>query len=272
MPRPLTSEVALVKNMASNSPVELYLLFFDSGTLYLTDCQEPVEFFDEEGSPQTYQPWGVSRGEITTSSQTRSNHVNISFDNVGRTFSDIVAAEETRRKKIFIWQVFLEQLNNFAGRVFKFGGYLDGPSIDEKTFDVTAYEMLDMYEVRVPRRTFQLTCPWVFGGVECGVTAPTASGTVDSSGEGNYTLYSTALEQPVGTWVNGFITIEGQGRQVVASESGQVTVTIPFFTDPATKTFNIKAGCDKTIADCEKWENEQFYGGFLYVPESRRRR
>lgn len=275
MVRSLSPNLLNEKDKEYNSPVELYQLFLDGLTLYLTDCPNDVEFFDENGNPKTYTPVGLSRSDIEYHLKGETNKVTLEFDNVNQLFSALVAHNEFRGKKVVIWQVFLDYLN-FEDKREKFTGLMDAPVVNESRIELVAYGLFDLFDKPIPGRTYQGDCPWRFGDPEtCGVNAPTRTGNVSNVTGNNLIIHSPALEEhlPADYWAYGFMDIENQSRKVTGSGNGWVSIQTPFSTSPVGKGFFLKAGCDKTNGNnfgCGKWNNLQFYGGFLFVPQDRR--
>jgi len=265
-----------------NKPVELYQVFLDEETLYLTNSPQDVDFFDEDGTPQTYLSIGIDRSDIHTTLEQQSNRVTITIDNVNREFSARLAHQEFRNKQVAIWKVFKGHLESFANRVELFAGVMDDPSVDEQQVELTAYSRIDMYDARIPARKYGTNCPWRFGDPEtCGVTPPTASGTVDSVSDFTTLYLSELTGHDDHYWAYGFITVDGESRFVVDSGDGWVRIRIPFFSDPTGENYQLKAGCDKTFGaedegqneinhGCKFWNNTEFFGGFLFIPDDRK--
>lgn len=273
MARETTPNINQEKAKEYNRPAELFQLFLKGQTLYLTNYEQDVEFFDQNGNAQTYSSIGLRRSNIEHHIEGRANQVTLRLDNVDQTFSSFFEYDDFRNRKMVIWQVFLDKLN-FPDKVEKFVGYMDAPAIDEKEISVVAYSILDIYDKRLPARLYGVECPWAFGDPEtCGVNPPEQAGIVNSVSGDFLTLY---LSEIAGSeddyWAFGYIIIGDEGRKVMESGDGWVKVRLPFMSSPEGESYLLKAGCDKSIGEdfgCERWDNLEFYGGFLSVPETR---
>jgi hypothetical protein len=65
-----------------NKPVELFRIYLQDGTLYLTNYPIPVKFFDENGATKTYTPVAIQRGKIKRNVDSRTDEMDIALDNV----------------------------------------------------------------------------------------------------------------------------------------------------------------------------------------------
>ena len=270
--RELTDKLKTQKNKEYNRPIELYQIFLGEETLYLTPFNEDIEFYDEDGNEVTYKSRGMSRSSIETSVEQRSNQVNISIDNVSREMGSYLAHYDLRNKIIAIWQVFVDELDDPGHYIPLFYGIMDEPSVDEQKIEFTAYSRIDMYDSQVPARKFTATCPWRFGDENCGVEVPTKSGTVDSVSDFTKLYLSEIVGDDDHYWAYGNITVNGETRYIVDSGDGWVEIRIPFFSDPEGEEYELEAGCDKTMGEnngCKNWDNEEFFGGFLSIPDDR---
>ena len=68
-------------------------------------------------------------------------------------------------------------------------------------------------------------------------------------------------------WKDGIITIDGESRRVIGTETNRVYLEYPFPNDiDKNKGFSIQQDCDKTPVSCEVYGNRKHYAGFLAVP------
>jgi phage-related protein len=295
MPRTLSEDMIDQKNEEYNRPVELYQIFLDEGTLYLAMYSKDIEFFDENGNPQTYTAAALQRDPVNTNTDTKVDTTRVTIDNVNKEMSSYIAHNEFVGRRIRILKVFLDAdktvttisiigraefdqlLDNFEGvglryyenHIVIFDGYMDEPKINQYSMSVSVVSKLDTLDKRLPGRTFQVKCNWVFGGEECGVSVPTKSGNIDSIS--GITINDTDITEESDYWKHGTITVGNESRIITGSGSGYVEVEYPFSTDVgAGDSYDMKAGCDKSYNSghgCSFWNNTQFYGGFLSIPK-----
>lgn len=268
MPRDINSVIETLKDNPENMPFEIYQIYLDEETLYLACYPENVEFFDENGNPQTYYAAALSRQGVNTKTDTEVDTTQVTIDNVSRDMSSYIAHTEFVGRKIVIWKVFHEDLSDPENYVPIFEGYMDEPNISQYTMSVTVVSSLDTLNKKTPGRKFQVKCPWQFGSDECGRAIPTAKGTVDSID--GLTVYDSALSQQNNFWEFGSLTIGKETRVIESSANGSITVEYPFDKAQAGDSYTAKAGCDKTMDGpngCQRWNNKEHYGGFLSIPK-----
>ena len=301
MPRTLSPDVLEQKGKDYNRPVELYRIELDEETLYYAMYPENIEFFDENGSAQTYYAAGISRDSIKKNNQTSPNSTTVTFDNVIRNFSSFVANTEFVGRKVTIWKVFLDanrevinlakmgmgpeieevleegaglEYNNSYIEIFT-NGIIDSISIDEYNLTATIVSNLDVLDVELPSETYQVNCRFEFGKKACGKIIPKRLGVVTGIiNEEDYQkiTYNEGSNDAENYWKNGSIEIGTEDRIITASGKGYVKVEYPFFGAEINDNYEVKAGCDYSYDGehgCEFWENTQFYGGFLEIPKIR---
>jgi len=274
MPRTINAVLEAIKNQSENMPIELYQIYLDEEILYLACYPEDINFFDENGNPQTYYAAALSRTAIKTNTDTEVDKCEVSIDNVTREMSAYIANTEFVGRRMVIWKVFLDDLSSADNYVPIFDGIMDAPKINQYQMTVTVVSKLDILGRKLPARIFQVQCPWQFGEPDtCGATAPTKSGTVDSLSADYMTINDADITEAAGYWEHGEITIGKESRTITGSGSGYVTVEYPFSANiQAGDSYSMKAGCDKSYDGghgCTFWGNTQFYGGFLSIPEIR---
>lgn len=182
-------------------------------------------------------------------------------------------------------------LENAGNEIYMFEGVMDEPSVTEYQIDLSAVGPIDIADKEIPRRKYYLDCSWEFGDEEtCGVEISEANntqitGTVDSvEGDEQTQLYISEVDgDDEHYWAYGYIEINGHHRHIKDSgtdtSGGYIIIDMPFFEDVAGESCIITAGCDKTLDledegvdynhGCKFWNNEQFFGGFLSIPDAR---
>ena len=295
MPRTLSLDMLEQKNKEYNRPVELYQIFLDEATLYLAMYPKDIEFFDENGNPQTYYAAALSRTTVETNVETKVDQCDVTIDNVTREMSAYIANTELVGRKIKILKVFLDadrEILTLPGRpafetsvdgaaleynenhIVIFDGVMDAPVINQQQMKVTVVSKLDTLDKNLPARTYQVQCPWQFGDTEtCGKTVPDKSGDIDSISVDHMTINDATITEATDYWKHGEITIRNESRVITESGSGFVKVEYPFSADiQSGDPFEMMAGCDKSYEGshgCQYWNNTQYYGGFLSIPEIR---
>lgn len=278
MPRTLSQDVLDQKDRDYNRPVELYQIKLDAETLYFAMYPEDVEFFDENGNPQTYYAAAISRDAVKKDNQTNPNTSQITFDNVVRDFSAYIANTDFVGRKVTIWKVFLDADRNVVAGLDYSNNYveiftdaiIDSVSIDEYNLTATIVSNLDSLDVELPGETYQVNCRFDFGGEACGVNIPTKSGQIDSiSGS---IINDSSIAEEADYWECGTIEVNDESRKIVASGNGFVELEYPFGSAQTGDSYDMRADCDYSYDaghGCTFWNNTQFYGGFLDIPKIR---
>ncbi|MCF8002446.1 MAG: hypothetical protein K9K76_11410, partial [Halanaerobiales bacterium] len=70
MPKDINSVIETLKDNPENMPFEIYQIYLDEETLYLACFPEDIQFFDENGNPQTYYAAALSRQAVSTKTDT----------------------------------------------------------------------------------------------------------------------------------------------------------------------------------------------------------
>lgn len=270
--RDLAPPIVAEKDKAENRPIELYQVYLPEVTLFLAAHDEPVPFFDEQGSPVTYLPIGVSRTPIKTNVETRVDECTVSLDNVNREMSAYVAHTDLNGRRCRILKVFLGLLDDPDHAVTVFDGLMDAPTLNEHAMQVTVRSRLDTLTLATPRRRYRKLCNWKFGSPECGIglASVTVSGTVQViSGDGKTATLSGRTE-PEGHFTDGVLTIGSESRLVTASDGPSVTVDYPFTSPVVGEPYTLRRGCNKTYDEScvGRFDNGARFGGFVSVPTS----
>jgi len=279
----LTTEIATDEHR----PIELYIVCLDDYTLYLTNHDQDVSFFDMDGGAQTYTACAISRGEVKTNIDNKIDSVTVSLGNINRAMTDYIASYEFRGRRMVIRRVYEDYLTDADDYITIFDALMDNPVIGEQSMQVTLKSRLGTLNKRVPRRMYQIHCNWEFGSTECGIdktatdivgeTIITGSSTsiVRISGSAyenladNYYKYGTIeftagdndKESRLLTYSSGTFASTG-----ISGLQAGLGYNLPY--SPIGDTVTIEQGCDKTPTFCdEQYSNLANYGGFSTIPQ-----
>lgn len=287
MAKDLSSNISTEIATDEHRPIELYITFLDDLTLYLTDHDQDVEFFDEDDNAQTYTAAAISRGEVRTNIDNRIDSVAVRLDNVNRAMTDYIASYEFRGRRMIIRRVYEDYLSDADDYITVFDGLMDNPVIGEQSMQVTLKSRLGTLTKRVPRRMYQIHCNWEFGSTECGIDK-TATDIVDATvgdigsstsivrisgsqyenladnyykyGSIEFTAGDNDKETRLITYSSGTLVLTG-----VSGIQFGLGYNLPY--DPDGDTVTIQQGCDKTPTFCdEQYSNLINYGGFPTIP------
>jgi hypothetical protein len=279
--RTISAAIKAEKDKEAIIPIELYQIFLSDETLYLATWAHEIAFYNEAGQPEIYMPAALSRRPINRSDSLEVDRFEVSLDNVGQDWSGTVANYELQGVKVNVWKIFLERINDsyqaigdYNDYVPLFSGEIDRPQLNQEQITVEVVSKLNVLDKKGPGRRFTGRCPWIFGGEECGVDAPTNSGTIQSvDGTGRVI---TVQNLQATNWTHGGFKA-GKNKRVITdcdAVNNTITVEFPVSTDITAGTaYSIKAGCSKVKGDevegCTFWNNTQFFGGFPAIPQIR---
>jgi len=273
MAKTLTTAVQQEIAKDQNQPIHLITIELASQTLRYTDWDVDVEF--PTGSGTIYSARGLSFDPVATSLSMEVDSVDISFDNVDRYFSNLLADNVFQGRYCTIEKTFANLLGDSNNAVTIFSGKISHPRVDQESFTIRVVSLLNSLNQEVPRRMFQAQCPWDFGGTECGLDITVSpykeTGTADSGSTDSVLVDSSRTEED-NWWQYGILKMtsgsnSGIRREVKESTSGQITVLHKFpYPIAAGDTYEIQVGCKKTFGECkDKYNNTDNFGGFPSV-------
>jgi len=258
------------KDKDINRPIELYQVFLDDITLYLACYNEDIQFFNEKGQPEIYYAIGIGRSPIRMNMDNRVDECTVGIDNVNKEMSAFIANTEFRGRRLRILKVMLDALNSPANAATLFDGKMDAPSIDEHSLRVKVRSQLDTLTIMAPRRYYQSSCNWRFGSPECGINLANLikTGIVTSQASNGRDFVLSGRSEPEDYYVGGVLTVDGKSQKIVESNGSSVKLEYSLPLGMEGKPYQIRQGCGKNKADCEKFSNFARYGGFLSVPQN----
>lgn len=248
-----------------NRPIDLYEVFLDETTLYLTNHDQDVVFAGE-----TWISMGLSRTPVHTNVETKVDECTVSLDNVTRELSALIAQTEFSGRRLRLRKAFLELLDEEDHAVVMFDGLMDSPVINQSSFQVQVRSRMDVLTVRTPKRTYRRLCNWKFGSLECGIDLETVTvaGTIDSISPDGKTITDGDREEAENWFVDGVMTVDGESRLVTASLESAITLEYPFNHAEVGMPYTLRRGCNKSFDEScvGRFNNGDNFGGFISVP------
>lgn len=292
-----------------SSPIEIWDVMLgsttavDANTLFFAVTNTNLRFYAfVDGTPRTYTGLGISRSPIARHIDSKIDAVEVSLENVDRSFSQYFLDLELRGKRIVIRKVFADYLSaakdgdgdNF---IVLFDGILDAPTLTQSRFSAQARNyFFSSLAFQVPRRTYQGPCAWRFGASgDCAghrtqaQLFDTKTGQTVDSAPSNVQLKDAArTEGSSGDyWAPGIITMTagtagniGVKRRIVQSTaasgdgvgpSGDLFLEAAFPSPVvAGDVYTIQRDCGHTLnKDCrDRFLNNSEFGGFWTIPEN----
>ena len=278
--RDLSDAVQAEQASDNTRPINIYEIYLgsqtvvDDDTLFFAAHSDTIKFFDTEGTPQDFLPLGLRRSTIKHNMDLTVDYFNVTYDNVDRAMSALIADTDFRSKRVILRSIFLDSYGSNDDAVILFDGIMDKPVINESALTAQVVSRLNL-KIKTGR-LYQLMCPWTFGGTYCAYnrTGTSSTGTI-GSGSTSSILVDTSRTEVNDYWKHGIIeitsgTLSGIKRRVTGYvlASGQMSVDIVFDSVPLTGvTYDIYRGCDKTISWCKDMLSNQLnFGGFHTLP------
>lgn len=304
MARAPSSEFLRRKSEPISKPIEIWDVHLgsttsiDANTLFFAVTNQNVRFYSfVDSSPRIYQGLGISRSPISRYIDSKIDNVELSLENVDRTFSQYFLDIDLRGKRIVIRKIFADYIQRAADAdgdnfVVMFDGILDAPSMSQSRFNAQArnnfFQSLSFF---VPRRSYQGLCNWKFGSSgDCASHRTqaqlfdTKTGTVQQVRSQTALYDGTRSESGSGDyWAPGIIQMTGgtagniglRRRIVQSTHSGDIFLETNFpYVVLAGDTYSIQRDCGHTLnKDCrDRFLNNSEFGGFITIPENLVRR
>ncbi len=305
MARSPSSEFLRRKSEPISQPIEIWDVHLgsttsvDSNSLFFAVTNRNIRFYSFiDHSPRIYIGTGLGRGPIARHMDSKIDNVEISLENVDRTFSNLFLTLDLRGKRVIIRKVFADLIaresesdgDNF---VVMFDGIIDAPILNQTRFQAQMRNnFFQSLSFNVPRRTYQGLCNWKFGDsgdcaqhrtqlqlfdTKTGQTIDQVRSQVNffdgartESGSGDY-------------WAPGIIEMTGgtagnigiKRRIVQSTHTGDIYLESNFPYDVvAGDEYTIQRDCGHTLnKDCrDRFLNNSEFGGFTTIPENLIRR
>ncbi len=155
----LSPELAAALDANWNQPVDLYELYLDSGTVYLSSI-------DITWGGNHYLPYVQSRSGVKRFESGEFDRVTITFSNVDTSIAQMITQNDIEGRRLVIRKIDRTVTND---NIVIFNGLMDrAGSIGMETATIQARQLLGSIDHDAPARQFTVTCPWKFKGLECG--------------------------------------------------------------------------------------------------------
>jgi hypothetical protein len=122
-------------------------------SLYLTDAQHDVTFFDENGLTETYTACALSFDAVENSTSNAISQCRLRLDNVAVEFSSHARLVEINGATVHVLRAFAETLSSPDGAATVFHGHVENCVIGEPAFEALVQTDFSL-NTRVPRRLF----------------------------------------------------------------------------------------------------------------------
>ena len=256
----LNKVLADAKERDHISVVELYDISLRTGMAYICNTDVDIIF---EGHKYISIP--IEREDISQSADNIDDSVKITMaDATTEQLQFIIAGFDFRGCTVRVRQIlYPDSLDDNSIVRDTFYGYIDNPAYENGEFSCTLRSRI--HKVTVPRRTYQGMCNCKFGDGVCQMDIAEQTGKITKVLQ-NSTI-TININKEDGFWNNGIIIIEGESRMIQQSKGNVIRTFYPFFADLAEgQLYSIRRGCDKTKANCTRYNNLEHFTGFPSIP------
>lgn len=304
MARAASSEFLRRKAERISQPIEIWDVHLgsttvvDSNTLFFAVTNSNIRFYSfVDGTPRIFLGTGMTRSPIARHIDSKIDNVELSLENVDRTFSALFTSIDLRGKRIIIRKIFADLIARAAESdgdnfIVMFDGVLDAPTLNQSRLSAQARNnFFNSLTFQVPRRTFQGLCTYRFGNSgDCAnhrtqaQLYDTRTGQTVDQVRSQVVFFDGARTEGSGDyWAPGIIEMTGgtSGNIGVKRRIVQSTATGDLFLESnfpsmvvAGDEYTIQRDCGHTLdKDCrDRFLNNSEFGGFVTIPENLVRR
>jgi uncharacterized phage protein (TIGR02218 family) len=248
-------------SVEAGSTVELYTLAMGSTVYRMHDSVEPTISY----SGDEYARTQISRGSISTGQEyleinlPGSHPFTLSFAAIapGQTASLTISSYH-RAEPTDVRVIYKGVVRSVA---FTQNAAMSALSL---------IPINEAFDREIPERTFQAACNNVLFDADCKVSAGSYvfSGPIAAITDNVVTITGLLTAKGTAWATGGYISYGVLDYRLVLDQSGDdCTLVLPFHEEVLSKSVNVYAGCDHSIATCQsKFSNEINFGGCPYVP------
>lgn len=240
----------------------------DGSVLRYTDFEETLTW-----GAYTYAKRAFEFGGLPSSGDLSANSITVNFDNIDSALSAAFLANEPRGQDFRVYLAFLDADGLLVDDPpLRWSGVTQKCDLDEDVATVTAIDYQCLLSRQMPCETFDRSCPWVFGDVNCAFdeSATALTGQTCDAGTTASVINDAARTEAADYWKDGYVQITsgpatGQKGRILSSATGVITLEHPLDDTPlATNTYSIHQGCDQTDTTCEdRFNNLSNFRGFI---------
>jgi phage-related protein len=120
-----------------------------------------------------WKSYGVTFNQITKGKSGEADSMNLTVNNIDRSFSTIALASDIRGAATTIYELWLDSNMDVLGYATEasapilFPGVLDQMNINQREANITILSEGIKNKIKTPRRNYGPNCPWVFKGTYC---------------------------------------------------------------------------------------------------------
>jgi len=277
MAKTIPTNIATEIQNESIHPYELYTIFLDNDTLYFTNHDQTISFFNTSDEATDFLPIYIKRGDIQFDRSALISHCTVSLDNVNRAMGAYIAQNEFRARRMLIQMVFEGHTTLSTDVVALFDGLMDKPQVSETQMQVEVISRGGTLAKQTPGRMYSIMCPWKFASSECNFDDEATQVTeqrIDIPGSTTVRIYDITRSETQDYWKHGTFILtsglsSGQKRKIVSSSGNYVYLDYALASGVEVDDwYTLQQGCDKSITQCSGLSNSANYGGFPTIPQA----
>lgn len=268
-----TIPIALQNILDSDQAYLTYIIELDTknvGTKYLTTAKNTVSI-----GATDYQPFSgaLTTNFITAASIGSSQDLELVLvrDENGVLFEDVLSLEYDNQE-VRVYTV--DQLNPTAGSIYVFQGKVKEHTVGNEGYITLSVVNAIGDELYIGGETYSPTCRNQFGDDKCGIDMDTVKDTFTVTGKTNNANFETDLTRADDYFKYGLVQLTSGENAGIAVEvrrynqtNGQVITWLRFPKSVEIgDTGNIWRGCNKSIANCKRFNNINRFRGEPYKP------
>lgn len=122
-------------------------------SLYLTDCESDMTWFDETGASHIYTACALSFSSVTRTTKNEADQCSLRIDNVNLAFTSLAQHAELNGVEVHVLRGFRNTLTSRDGAQYVFAGRIKACKIGQNDFTASVTTGFSL-STRVPRRIY----------------------------------------------------------------------------------------------------------------------
>lgn len=122
-------------------------------SLYLTNSQDDVDFFDENDDTKTFVGCALTYDKVKTGTDNEISAVTLRLDNISGAFTSLAKDYVLKGARIQLLETFADTLDSPAGARTLFEGHIEKASINISAIEIQVTADFSL-AVKVPRRLY----------------------------------------------------------------------------------------------------------------------
>lgn len=265
----MTSFATLETSQESSRPLEIYEIEIGTQVLRYTSAEDDLGVDGE-----VYRATSIARGPLEAGADSSARGLTVTLpsnNELVQRYRNVVPGVPAQ---LSLWRLQRDEIPTFDTRILLFRGLVVSVKFvqDGYTAELSVRDRESAQNRNMPRFTFGAHCGHILYDSRCGATTTGKNvvGTV-SAVTGNIITLPGANAKPDQYYRGGYcrpVSGEPDFRLILSHVGNNLTLLLPFASNPLGTSVQAFAGCDHTIdGDCAlKHDRVAAFGGFAWVP------